>query len=118
MNDNGRLGAEGEQLAAKYLEQLGLHLLARNWRGKSGEIDLVMHSDAEMVFVEVKTRRSLRFGDPLEAVDTCKLDRLHRLANEWMEEQSRSFPYRIDLVGILWSEGNEAQIEHIERLSE
>src|SRR3954464_14821429 len=78
------LGRRGEDLAARYLTDLGYRILARNWRCRSGEIDLVA-ADLEpgrrtIVFCEVKTRSGLGFGDPLEAITWAKGRRLGRPA--------------------------------------
>jgi putative endonuclease len=59
-------------------------VVARNWRSRSGEIDLIVRKDRLVVFCEVKTRTSERFGAPLEAVTPAKVRRLRRLAAEWL----------------------------------
>ncbi|MGB3413315.1 MAG: YraN family protein [Microbacteriaceae bacterium] len=116
MNHNTDLGSQGESLAAEYLELRGLSLLQQNWRGKSGEIDLVMQSAEEIVFVEVKTRRTMLYGDPLSAVTAQKLQRIHRLAEEWQHEQQRRVRYRIDIVGIVFDGTDKPSFEHLERV--
>lgn len=113
MNRNRELGTQGEALAAQFLIGRGFALIAQNWRCASGEIDLIMHEGNELVFVEVKTRRSMAYGDPLEAVDAEKLARLHRLAAEWMREHHIRARYRIDVLGIILAAATEPQIEHI-----
>ena len=113
MNRNRQLGSRGEALASQYLVERGFVLLMHNWRCTAGEIDLVATDGNELVFVEVKTRRTMAFGDPLEAVGNEKLVRLHRLAGEWMREHQVYALYRIDLLGILLSPMDQPQIEHI-----
>ncbi|HEU4402869.1 MAG TPA: YraN family protein [Candidatus Polarisedimenticolia bacterium] len=74
------LGRRGEAAAARHLEALGLRILARGVRTRAGEIDLVAEEGGTLVFVEVKTRSSLAWGRPSEAVDRRKRERLTRAA--------------------------------------
>ncbi len=107
------LGRDGERLAAVHVEELGWRVLARNWRGPSGEIDLVARDGDELVIVEVKTRRSMAFGDPLAAVGPAKLARLHRLALEWRAAAEVRARFRVDVVGILLRSDGTVQLEHL-----
>ena len=75
-----RLGARGEDRAAAWYVAQGYEVLARNWRCREGEIDLICGKDRRVVICEVKTRRSLAFGEPVEAVTRAKAARLRRLA--------------------------------------
>jgi putative endonuclease len=97
------IGALGEQLAVEHLTALGLRVLARNWRCRYGELDVVA-SDADgrtVVFVEVKTRTSDRFGGVAEAVSPDKVRRLRRLAGLWLASQDRGWAnVRIDVIGV------------------
>lgn len=81
-----RLGARGEQLAADWYVRRGYDVVARNWRCREGELDLVVARDGELVFCEVKTRSSARFGLPAEAVTATKQRRLRVLAARFMAE--------------------------------
>jgi putative endonuclease len=111
------VGAYGEQLAARYLVESGMQILDRNWRCSQGEIDIVAMDDACLVIVEVKTRRSLAFGSPVEAVTAVKAARLRRLASCWLAENrslvSSVADVRIDVVGVLRPVRGPAQIEHL-----
>jgi putative endonuclease len=78
------LGAFGESRAARWYEQAGYRVLDRNWRGRDGEVDLVLCRGRTIVFCEVKTRSSDRFGAPAEAVNGRKQARLRRLAGQWL----------------------------------
>ena len=80
------LGAHGEALAAAWYEQRGFEVIDRNWRRREGEIDLIVRRDRTLVFCEVKTRSSDRFGAPFEAVTRQKQLRLRRLAAIWLTE--------------------------------
>lgn len=102
MREKDRLGRTGERLAAAYLEARGMLVLARNWRCPEGEIDIVAQDGGTLVFCEVKTRSSLRYGHPLEAVTPVKLARLGRLAQRYSRESGmRGMPMRIDVVGLV-----------------
>jgi putative endonuclease len=78
------LGRSGEDAAARWYEQAGYHVVGRNWRCAFGELDLVLRRGPMVVFCEVKTRSSDRFGTPAEAVTHRKQARLRRLAAEWL----------------------------------
>lgn len=108
-----KLGAWGEQLAARHLIGEGMVLLDRNWRGESGELDLVLREGNTLVVCEVKTRSSTGWGQPLEAVGRQKAVRLRRLAGQWMAAHAVRAPdVRIDLVGVLRTP-NGPVIEHV-----
>ncbi|MGO8960618.1 MAG: YraN family protein [Streptosporangiaceae bacterium] len=108
------LGQQGEELAASYLAGAGLHILARNWRCRDGEIDIVALEQQVLVICEVKTRSGVRFGTPLEAVTRQKALRLRRLAVRWINERGVIFEQiRIDVVGVLRTGPSEFSIEHV-----
>lgn len=97
------LGRAGENAVADYLKSKGYRILDRNWRIKEGEIDLIALSPENTIaFVEVKTRSSDSFGDPLEAINNQKLLRMQRLALAWLAINQRlGASYRIDVAGVL-----------------
>ncbi|MDX6202354.1 MAG: putative endonuclease [Frankiales bacterium] len=96
------LGRFGENVAAAHLEGEGLVLVARNWRCREGEIDIVAVDGDVLVFCEVKTRSGLRFGSPAEAVSPVKLRRLKVLAARWLQESPRVWiDLRFDVVSVL-----------------
>jgi putative endonuclease len=103
MADHRRaLGAAGEARAAAWYEARGYRVLARNWRCRDGELDLVVARGRAVVFVEVKARRSDRFGTPAEAVTPAKQVRLRALALRWLEATgARPSSLRFDVVAIL-----------------
>ena len=110
------LGMRGERLAEQHLIARGYRLLDRNWRCTEGEIDLVMHDGDEVVFVEVKTRSSVAFGHPLEAITAVKLARLRRLAGAWCLAHPGAHRIRIDAVAVIAPRGEAATLEHLERI--
>jgi putative endonuclease len=81
-----QLGARGEQLAAAWYAARGFEVLDRNWRCAAGEIDLVLRKGSTLVVCEVKTRSTLAYGSPAEAVTGRKRARLRRLAARWLAE--------------------------------
>jgi len=111
------LGRRGEDLAAEYLEGEGMRLVERNWRCSQGEIDLVARDGDELVFVEVKTRSSLGYGHPLEAITVAKLARLRRLAAAWCAAHPGQHGLvRIDAVAIVLPALGAVAIEHLRRV--
>jgi putative endonuclease len=111
----GALGPRGERAAAEFLERLGYRILERSRRYKFGEIDLVALDGETIVFVEVKTRRSDRRGDPAEAVDRRKQERVTRSALAYLKRRRLlGRRTRFDVVSIVWSDDNSPpQITHL-----
>ena len=94
-------GRAGEDRAAAWYAARGYTVLARNWRCREGELDLVVARDRTLVFVEVKTRRTDRFGIPAEAVTPLKQRRLRALARRYLEASGAHGRLRFDVVSIL-----------------
>lgn len=97
------LGRRSEQLAARHLEALGYRVVARNVRCPGGEADLICRQGGEWVVVEVRGRRSDRFGPAAQSVDGRKFRRLVRVG-QWFLAQAGlpDAPWRIDLVTVTW----------------
>lgn len=106
------LGRWGEALAARYLEQRGLRIVQRNLRTPVGEIDILARAGKVLVFVEVKTRRSLAFGTPQEAVGPAKQRQILRAAQWHLVSVPPGTAVRFDVVAITAGPG-EPVIEHI-----
>ncbi len=110
------LGAAGEQLARRHLEQQGYEFIAANWRRPYGELDLIMRDGDVLVFVEVKTRRSERFGSAEESVSPSQVARLLRAAESFLAEQPAlaDLFWRVDLVAVtLAPSGVISRLTHI-----
>src|SRR3954449_4202957 len=93
------LGIAGEDAAAAWYEANGYEVLARNWRCRDGELDLVVRRNRTIVFCEVKARTSNAFGAPAEAVNHLKRQRLRVLAAKWLDDSPvRPREIRFDVV--------------------
>lgn len=118
MRAKDRTGLMGEERAAEYLDSCGHSVLARRWRSRTGELDLVTRDGDELVAVEVKTRRGTGYGHPFEAVTAQKLRRLHRLLAEFASGQAHwPAKRRVDVVSVLMLRRSDtasgAFIEHL-----
>jgi putative endonuclease len=118
-----RHGESGERIAEEHLQHRGYRILARNFRTRFGELDLVAADERTLVFCEVKTRLSgsLRGpAGPLDAIGTRKRDRLRRMARQWLAETAavdrpRPEDLRFDAIGvILTPAGRLVALEHVE----
>jgi putative endonuclease len=95
------LGKQGEDLAARELRRLGYAILARRYRTKFGEIDIVAEDDGAVVFVEVKARRTTRFGEAAEAIPIWKRRRIAAMALDYLARHDRlTVASRFDVVAI------------------
>ncbi len=106
------LGQRGEELVAAWYTGDGYRVLDRNWRCRSGELDLVLERDRTVVFCEVKTRTSTRFGAPVEAVTRQKQQRLRGLAARWLAETAVAHrDLRFDVASVMLRPGDDPIIE-------
>lgn len=112
MDARPALGRLGEDAAADLYVELGFEIVERNYRCVGGEIDVIATDGKVLVFCEVKTRRTDRWGDPSEAVGYRKQQRLRRLAATWLAERRAGLPVRFDVISIL-ADGNGLTIEHL-----
>jgi putative endonuclease len=110
-----RLGTLGEQAAAEFYERRGATVVDRNWRIARGELDLVVREGRALVFVEVKTRRSHRFGLPVEAITPAKAARLRRLAGAWLQAHpdTRAASLRLDIASVTFDGAGAPVVEII-----
>lgn len=105
------VGAMGEEMARKYMEEKGYHFLEKNFHSPWGEIDLIMQNKEYLVFVEVKTRADDTFAHPFEAVHIPKQNRLIQTAFYYLSLHHSTKMKRFDVVGITLDTG---KIEHVE----
>lgn len=111
------IGALGEHLASDYLITAGLRIVARNWRCRYGELDLIATDPATgtVVFVEVKTRTGDGFGGLEQAVTPQKVRRLRRLAGLWLAGQDGTWAaIRIDVIGVRIGRSRTPEISHLQ----
>lgn len=100
-NENQELGDWGEAYAAKYLEGKGYQILAQNVRTPYGEIDIVAKELDQIIFVEVKTRTSRKFGYPEDAITESKITHLIESAEFYLQEHPEiNVDWRIDVIAI------------------
>jgi putative endonuclease len=124
-SDRAGLGRYGEEVAAAHLVAAGLTIVARNWRCREGEVDIVALDGDVLVMCEVKTRRGVGFGTPLDAVTPAKAARLRRLALRWLVDQragtvasstdefARYTEVRFDVVSVLRPLSGSSSVEHL-----
>ncbi len=105
-----RRGDSAENLAAAFLRRQGLKIVARNYRCRFGEIDLIVESGATLVFVEVRARKSEDFGGPAESITAAKRRRLVAAARHYLAAAGRDCPSRFDVVLL---RGEQPEIEWI-----
>jgi len=112
--NNLATGAFGEEVTTRYVTAQGHEIMDRNWRIREGEIDIVsMSSDGIFHFVEVKTRSSLAFGHPFEAINKDKAHRMQRLALAWLATHGcLGCGYAIDVSAVLINADGTHSIEY------
>lgn len=101
-SQNKNLGRDGERLAVDYLKRKGYRIIEENYRTRRGEIDIICEQRGSIVFVEVKTRKSLSFGRPEEAVDSRKRKKMAEIAVNFLNERNLNgkVDCRFDVVAI------------------
>ncbi len=115
--ETGRLG---EKLACDFLGKNGYHILETNYRCPEGEIDIIARQEDTLVFIEVRTKKSRRFGTPEESITPTKMERLRTVAAHYGQNRSNlPASWRIDVVAIqMDSRGKVSRIEIIENAVE
>lgn len=105
-------GRRGEDVAAVFLQGKGYELLARNYRYKHAEIDLIVKKESLLVFVEVKTRASAAFGEPESFVNEKKADKIIEGAEHFIYENNWQGNIRFDIVSVKL--GSKPEVVHFE----
>jgi putative endonuclease len=109
---NIEIGKHGEQLAAAFLQKKGFEIVARNYRASYTEIDLIVKRDNWIIFVEVKTRTSMAFGEPEQAVSALKARHIFRAAEHYIFSINWQGHVRFDVISVKL--GLEPVIDHFE----
>ena len=114
------LGDRGERAAVRFLKKARYRILARQYRNQFGEIDIIAMDGSQIVFVEVKTRQSTDAGQPHEAVDRRKQQKLTNLALAWLRKHKRlEHSARFDVISIVWPDDvAKPAIEHFKHAFE
>lgn len=114
MAQHNDMGRWGEEQAARYLEAKGYGIMARNWRSGHRDIDIVAHRGGTVVFVEVKTRRSLSLAAPEQAVGARKVRSVVAAAGAFVRSRGIDADVRFDIITVTGEPGAGCDINHIE----
>jgi putative endonuclease len=112
MAEHNELGKLGEELAVDYLKKNGYKILNTNWTFQKAEIDIIAQIENTLAIVEVKTRSSLEFGLPQDAVKPKKIQLLVKAVNAYVTERNLDIDVRFDIIAI-HKEGKSFAIEHL-----
>ena len=115
MDQNKRTtGNYGEELASRFLKDLGYEIVEQNYQFGHGEIDIIAKDDEILVFVEVKYRQNLEFGPPELSIPISKQKQIRKTAEAYLyEKEIKDVPCRIDVIAILHLKDTKPKINHI-----
>ena len=113
MAAHNELGRWGEEMAEEFLRGLGYVIRDRDWKSDHRDIDIVAVDGNELVFVEVKTRRSNFLVEPEQAVNYTKLRNLRTIMNHYVKFYHIDRPIRFDIITVIGNIGSVPQINHI-----
>ena len=108
-----KLGRKGEDIASHFLAHKKHQIIDRNWRWQKAEIDIIAEHNKQVVFIEVKTRRSSRFGNPSEFVSNKKQELMRDAAEAYLEQYNLTNEIRFNIIGIILN-SRDKKIEHIQ----
>ena len=100
-----RLGEEGEVIAVRFLKKNGYRIIQKNYRTPIGEIDIIARDGDTLVFIEVKTRESIRYGLPFESINNKKRQKIMNVATLYLKRFKDIPPCRFDVVSINYDDG-------------
>lgn len=110
--DRQTFGKLGERIAADYLRNRGYEIIGKNFRTRYGEIDIIARHGRTLVFIEVKSRSSVKFGTPEESITLDKRNKLRLMSAYFLSKNKLQHePHRIDAIGIIF-EGSKARLRH------
>lgn len=118
IKDNVEKGRIGEDIAKQYLQKLGYKIIESNWHySKNAEIDIIAEDKNTLVFIEVKTRTSLNYGHPFEAISQSKINKINSAILAYLSVNDRKYSsYRFDGIAIIGLKN--PTIEHIKDLGQ
>ena len=114
MKSRAATGRLGEELASRLLESAGYTIIGRNFHSRFGEIDLIAKNERYLVFAEVKARTFGGLGEPAEAVNTQKMQRILKTAGYWMMTHTCELQPRFDVIEVILKPGHAPECRHIE----
>ncbi|OMF51351.1 YraN family protein [Paenibacillus peoriae] len=107
-------GAMGEEAAALFLENLGYRIIERNWRCRSGEIDLIAKQEHILVFIEVRSRSSSKYGTPAESVTARKIAQVRQTAAVYLHMNGiGEAPIRFDMISAQLTDEKAVVTDHL-----
>lgn len=114
MAEHNELGQLGEEEACRYLKEKGYHILDKNWRYRSYEIDIVAEIDDWIVFVEVKTRSTDEYGNPEDFINNRRINRLVRAGHHYLMKNKINKDWRFDVIAILSEDEKNFTLKHFD----
>ncbi|TDG37988.1 YraN family protein [Pedobacter changchengzhani] len=114
MATHNDLGKKGELIAKNYLEENDYEVLDENWTHGKAEVDLIVYKDRMIIFVEVKSRTSIAFGQPEEFVDLAKQKQMEHASLQYIELMNHQNEIRFDIIAITFNKNNTYTLKHIE----
>jgi len=114
MASHNDLGKRGEDIAKEYLENLGYRILKMNWRYGRAEVDVIANQGGTIIFVEVKTRSSIDYGEPEDFVSSKKERQLEYASSAYIEMNHHEGEIRFDVIAIVFENRHLYKINHIE----
>lgn len=106
INNRFQIGKMGEKIAEKYFLDHGYEIIAKNFRKRTGEIDLIAKYKKRIIFIEIKTRKNSYFGEPQESINKNKIKKIYITGISFMRENDLRMPLQIDVVSIKLNEYN------------
>lgn len=114
MAKHNETGRAGEQAAAAFILQKGYEILDENWVSGKAEVDLIAYNEKTIIFIEVKTRSSIAFGQPEEFVSIAKQKLLEQAAQAYIDIMEHKGEIRFDIISVLLTQNKQFHITHIE----
>jgi len=110
--EHNKLGKDGELIAFMLLQRDGFNIMHTNWKFQKAEVDIIAKKDDFLIFVEVKTRGSKKFGRPSDAIDKKKISLYKTAAEGYLDRYSAKVEIRFDVINVIIGK-EETEIEHI-----
>jgi putative endonuclease len=109
---HNKLGKDGELIAFMILQKDGYNILQTNWKFQKAEVDIIAQKDGFLIFTEVKTRGSKKYGKPSDAIDNKKISLYKDAVEGYLEQNPTELEIRFDVINIIIGK-DETEIEHI-----